>query len=291
MGALRESSTFTAADGLVLHVEHHRLPRARGRVLIVHGYAEHHGRYDPLVAALLAAGFEPHQFDLRGHGRSHGEPRGHVDGFEQYRRDLAGVLAAVEARAPAAARPLFVLGHSLGGLIVLDHALHRATAVGPAPVAGLVLSSPYLGAVGPARTLLADLVAHASPLAPRLQLDSGLEADGLSRDPAVVAAYRSDPMVFGTVSPGWLHEIRDAQRRVLARAGEIAAPTLLLLGEDDPVAAPERGRELFAALGAPDKELHVYPGFLHEVFNETGRERVVADLLTWLERRSPSPGA
>jgi alpha-beta hydrolase superfamily lysophospholipase len=276
-----ERSAFTAADGIVLHVVHHRLDPARARVLIVHGYAEHLGRYDELVGELLAAGYEPHRFDLRGHGLSQ-EPRGHVDAFETYRRDLEGVLAAVEARAAAPAPPLFLLGHSLGGLIVLDHALHH-----PAASAGLVLSSPYLGLAGSARTLFADLVAHASPLAPRLQLPSGLAADGLSHDPSVVEAYRDDPLIFGTVTPGWLHEVRSAQRRVLARAGEIAVPTLLLLGEDDAVAAPRHGRDLFADLGAADKQLRIYPGFLHEVFNETGRERVVDDLLTWLDRRSP----
>lgn len=278
------ASTLTAADGIVLHVVHHRLEPARARVLIVHGYAEHLGRYDALAFELLAAGYEPHRFDLRGHGRSQDEPRGHVDAFETYRRDLGEVLAAVEARAAAPAPPLFLLGHSLGGLIVLDHALHH-----PAAAAGLVLSSPYLGLAGSARTLVAGLVAHASPLAPRLQLPSGLAADGLSHDPSVVEAYRDDPLIFGTVTPGWLHEVRSAQRRVLARAGEIKAPTLLLLGEDDAVAAPRHGRDLFDDLGSADKELRLYPGFLHEVFNETGRERVVDDLLTWLDRRSPPP--
>ena len=277
-----ESSTLTTVDGFALRVVNHRLPGARARVLIVHGYAEHLGRYDELVGVLLDHGFEPHRFDLRGHGESGYAPRGHVDSFEHYRLDLARVLAAVEARSGDQEGPLFLFGHSLGGLIVLDHALSSRSSI-----AGLILSSPYLAATGIARPLLADLVGRVSPFAPKLQLDSGLDADDLSHDPEVVEAYRSDPLVFGTVTPGWLHEVHEAQHRVLSRAGEIRTPTLLLLGEDDPVAAPRRALDLFSQLGATDKEHFVYPGFLHEVFNETGRARVVDDLLEWLTRRSP----
>src|SRR5689334_9766658 len=139
------------ADGIELATEHHPVPDCRGRVVIVHGYAEHKGRYRQLVEDLAAARYSCHLFDLRGHGDS-GGLRGHVSRFEEYRTDLDGFLEEVRAL-PAAPSPLLLLGHSLGGLIALDFALHR-----PEAFAALAVSSPYLAPAFPVpffkRTLL-----------------------------------------------------------------------------------------------------------------------------------------
>jgi len=273
-------STVQAADGVALATEHHLVPECRGRLVIVHGYAEHKGRYRELVAALVAAGYQCHLLDLRGHGESGGE-RGHVGRFAEYRTDLERFLEEVQKLA-AAPSPLLLLGHSLGGLIALDFVLHH-----PEVFDSLAVSSPYLSPAFAVPFLKRTLLPLIAKFVPTLAVRSGLNAAWLSHDRQVVRAYEADPLVFSTVTLGWFVAVRDAQQEVFARAGEIRLPVLVLLGGADPIADPGRGRALFARLGSEDRRLIAYPGFFHEVFNELERGRVVADLLAWLAGRTP----
>jgi alpha-beta hydrolase superfamily lysophospholipase len=272
-------STLLAADGLALAVEHHRLEAPRARVVIVHGYAEHKGRYRHVVAALAAAGYECHLLDLRGHGDSGGR-RGHVSRFAEYRDDLDRFAAAVQERGGAPA-PLILLGHSLGGLASLDFVIHR-----PEAFDALAVSSPFLQPGFKIPFYKRMIAPVAARLAPALAVPSGIDPRWLSHDPEVVRAYAADPLVFPTSTPGWLAAVQETQEEVFARAGEIRLPVLLLLGSADPIAAPQRGRALFERLASPDKRLVVYEGLLHEVFNEVERDRVIGDLLAWLQEKT-----
>jgi alpha-beta hydrolase superfamily lysophospholipase len=286
--------SLTSRDGLRLAGTSF-LPRSpRADVVIVHGYAEHSERYGALVDALLEHGYGCHLLDLRGHGASEG-PRGHTPRFAAYRDDLARFLERVppptapkpvpapEAPKPVKTRPTVLFGHSLGGLICLDFLLAGGST--STRFAALALSSPYMAPDLPCVPCVHVLARLLALVAPTLRLPFGPKPEGLSRDPEVVAAYVADPRVVRTVTPGWASAVLDAQRRVLERAGEITLPTLVLAGSEDPIAAPERTRELFERLGGDDKHLEVYDGFLHEVLNERGRERVVEDLVSWLESR------
>lgn len=275
---------LTAADGTALVGDSH-LPTGGGRreLVLVHGFAEHRGRYGETIAALTAAGWAVHAFDLRGHGDSGGR-RGHVEEFADYRRDLAQVAAEVAA----GDGPLVLLGHSLGGLIALDQVLHPAPA-GPRFTA-LALSSPFLAPafrVPPWKEALAGVASH---LPPWFAFAADLDAAGLSHDERVVAAYRDDPKVFGELSAAWYVAVNEAQERVLARAEEVRLPLLMLLGGADPIADPAVAQRFFARLGSADKHLVVYAGWLHEVFNERRRRRVRSDLLRWLATL-PAPPA
>lgn len=261
-------------DGLSLTVEHHPLPNARARLVIVHGYAEHRGRYAELAEQLRARGIECHLFDLRGHGESDGE-RGHVARFSDYIEDLDRVAKTIRA-------PLLLMGHSLGGLIALSYV--RAH---PHVFDAIAVSSPFLGpafAVPAARAMLARAVSVA---APKLRFDSGLSPEWVSRDPETVAAYAADPHVFSTTTPRWYTEVTAAQRELLEHANEITTPALFLIAGSDRIANHEVARDLFNRLGTTDKELHEYPDLYHEVFNElpAARAEVIEQLLTWLEAR------
>lgn len=272
-----------AADGIELATEHHPVPGCRGRMVIVHGYAEHKGRYRQLVQALTEAGYACHLLDLRGHGDSGGR-RGHISRFEDYRTDLDRFVEEVRAVPAAAQSPLLLLGHSLGGLIALDFVLHR-----PDVFDALAVSSPYLAPAFAIPFLKRTLLPPIASLLPTLSVPTGLDPGWLSHDPQVVEAYATDPKVFSTVTLRWFTEVRKAQAEVFERAPEIVSPLLLQIGDADPIANPNRTRALFERLGSASKRLVVYPGFLHEVFNELERARVVSDLLAWLGEQTALP--
>jgi alpha-beta hydrolase superfamily lysophospholipase len=272
-------STISARDGVALAVEDFKLEAARARVLVVHGFAEHSGRYGEVVAALTSAGFECHLFDLRGHGRS-GGVSAHVDRFEEYVDDLDRARSHVR-ELPGGPRKSFLLAHSLGGLIAMIYALR-----GPAALDGLVVTSPYLHRAFAVPTGAAFLAAVASRIAPKLRIAIPLRPEWLSHDRHVTAGYLADDQIRRATTPRWATEVDEAQRTLRRRAGEIKLPLLMMLGGSDPIADPGVSQQVFAALGSEDKQLALYPGFLHEVLNETERHRVVSDLTAWLSVRA-----
>lgn len=272
----RVELTLTAHDGTTLSVERRDLASPRARVIIVHGYGEHRGRYGELAERLLGERFECHLFDLRGHGRS-GGVAAHVERFSDYVSDLALVVDSV--RAAGGAAPLFLVAHSLGGLIALTYACTRR-------VDGLAASSPFLRAafeIPAARKLLAMI---GSRLTPAMSFDSPLAPEWLSRDQRIVDAYTTDPLVHRRTTPRWFVEVQHAQRALAAAAPEIRLPLFMMLGEDDRVADHRLTLEMFERFGSSDKTLRVYPGLRHEVFNELERDTVIADLVAWLRARS-----
>lgn len=278
---------ISTRDGLALAVEHYQLADARARLTIVHGYLEHRGRYAALVERLSAHGIECHLFDLRGHGESEGNPA-HVPRFADYIDDVDRVSAAVRARGGSA--PMFLLGHSLGGLIALAYV--RAH---PSSYEAVAVSSPFIGPAFQVPWVQEVLASVGSIVAPQLKVPSGLDASWISRDPDVVAKYVNDPRVMSKTTPRWFMEIKAAQRDLLENAGEITTPALFLLAEDDRIADHRVALEVFERLGTPaaEKQLRTQPASYHEVFNEieTTREQVIQDLLSWLDERLAQPAA
>jgi acylglycerol lipase len=252
----------------------------RAAILIVHGLAEHSGRYAATAAALTNAGFAVHAVDYRGHGKSEGG-RVHVDRIEDYVADVRAALEEVRRRPPA--RPLFLLGHSQGGLVALKLALED-----PGRLDGLVVTSPFL-AVHPSSRPSAFIRALASVMvrvAPRLPMPTHIDVRVLSRDPAVGEAYARDPLVSHAASAGWLRAIGRAQREVRAGAPRLRVPTLLMASGDDRLIDAEATRQ-FARAAAPGiVEFVWWDGFFHEMLNDVGREEVLAKIVDWLAVRS-----
>ncbi|MSP61136.1 MAG: alpha/beta hydrolase [Myxococcales bacterium] len=269
-------ASFPSSDGTELH-ELTWSPEgaAKGTVVIVHGYGEHIARYDHVGRALAKAGFVVRGCDLRGHGRS-GGARGFIRRFDDY---LADVDALVD-RAKGDPRPLWLLGHSNGGLIALHWALrHRDR------LAGLVLSSPFfkLKLDVPKIKILAGRVF--STLWPGLRLPAGLQGSDVSRDPEIARLYDSDPLNNKSATARWFTETVGAQEEALARAAELDLPCLVLHGSGDKIADHARSEELFQRLASVDKTLRIEPGQYHELFNEIepDRSRTVDGLVRWLE--------
>ena len=253
----------------------------RASILIVHGLAEHSGRYAATAAALTGAGFGVHAVDYRGHGKSEGG-RVHVDDVDEYVSDVRAALEQVRRHDPAL--PVFLLGHSQGGLVALKLALDD-----PGATCGLVVTSPFL-AVHPSSRPSAGIRALAKVmlrLAPRLPMPTHIDARLLSRDPAAAEAYARDPLVSRAASAGWLRAIGRAQRDVRRGAPRLRVPTLMMASGDDHVVDPEATRE-FARAAAPGVVDFVWwDGFFHEMLNDVGREEVVARIVAWLAPRTP----
>jgi len=276
---MEPTSELTTRDGLTLHVRDWPAPQGggHGSVLIVHGLGEHIGRYEHVAAQLNAAGWHVTGHDHRGHGRSQGA-RGALARDDDYLADLALVIDRVRARARG---PLVLLGHSLGGLVASRFVLGAPGASWARPVDALVMSSPALdiGMSAPQKALLALL----GPIAPNLAVNNGLKPDWISRDPAVVRAYRDDPLVHDRVTPRVVRFLLDGGVAVRAAAPAWAVPTLLMWAGSDRCVAP-RGSAQFAAAAPNGRVLaREFAPLFHEIFNEPEQAQVFAVLREWLE--------
>lgn len=273
-----ERGFFPAPDGVQLYHEawSGQAP-VRATVAILHGYGDHSGRFQNPVRALTARGCDVLGFDYRGHGQAGGR-RGHVDRFAEYLDDVELCLEHARRRAD---RPLFLLGHSFGGLIAARHLVERRPAI-----TGLILSSPFLGFKLQVPRYKSALARTLSRYVPRLTLKSEVDPHLLSRDPQVGEAYARDHFVHRVATARWFTETQAAQRLALRDAGQISIPVLLLVGDADGIADPEAAHALFDRLGAEDRTLKVYAGGYHELMNDLVKEQVLTDLTDWIVARS-----
>jgi alpha-beta hydrolase superfamily lysophospholipase len=269
-----ETGTFETTGGLVLFEQRWR-PEGTSRavVAIVHGYAEHSGRYRWTAAQLTARGYAVEALDLRGHGRSEGE-RVFVNSFEEYLDDVERFLARVRLRNPGV--PTFLLGHSMGGGVVTAFVIARKPAL-----AGVLLSGSAL--LGP-RPVVRPNSENQRPPGP-------LPAEAISRDPAVVAAYKSDPLVYrGAPRADRAAAWGDAVDLVQKGMESITLPLLIMHGTGDLLVPFEGSKRLMERASSKDKTLKLYEGLYHEILNEPERDRVMADILIWLDAHTSSPG-
>jgi alpha-beta hydrolase superfamily lysophospholipase len=270
---------LTLADGTRLHREAWLRPGAQGCVLIVHGLGEHIGRYAAVAQRLNAVGWDVAGYDHRGHGASAGA-RGAIPQPDALLADLATVIDALRQKLHG---PLVLLGHSMGGLVA---ARFVAEGLQPQPQAwhravdALVLSSPALDpGLNPLQKLL---LATTRRLAPNVAVGNGLKPAWISRDPAVVAAYESDPLVHDRVTPRLARFIVDGAAFVRERAPRWKLPTLLLWAGADRCVAPS-GSVAFAQAAPPAVvRAHAFPRLYHEIFNEPERDEVLGVLTGWL---------
>lgn len=272
----RQEAVSQASDGQRLF-ERSWLPERdpRSAVGIVHGYAEHSGRYDHVAERLVASGHAVYAFDLRGHGRSEGR-RAYVRTLDEHVADLEAFLARVGEREPDL--PLFLLGHSMGGTIVTSLLVS-----GRRDVSGVILSGAALQPGRALSRLVQGFISLLGRLAPRLPL-AKLKSEKISRDPDVVAGYDSDPLVHrGRMQAGTASAIIRATRAIDAQMEAITLPLLILHGTSDDLTDPDGSRRLYQRAGSPDKTLKLYDGLYHEVLNEPEKQQVLSDILDWLD--------
>jgi alpha-beta hydrolase superfamily lysophospholipase len=266
------------ADEARLYLRRSETERPRGEVVIVHGFAEHSGRYAPLVDHLVSRSYCATAYDQRGHGQSEGLA-GHVDRFSDYEHDLDRVVSYVHSR--GCSRTIFIIGHSMGGLVTL-----RYVSKNRGDLAGAVISAPLVAIAGrvPAHKLLIARVG--ARVAPRLRLDNEINPGALSRDPEVGRAYADDPLVHHLVSTRWFAETVQAMEEVKRWADQIRLPLLIMHGTEDRLADPAATRSLFEQIASVDKELVIYEGYYHELFNEPEKADIFERVTDWLTARA-----
>ncbi len=260
-------------DGLTLRGREWPQEPARGTIVIVHGLGEHVGRYAHVAAFFNARGWRVVGYDHRGHGLSDGA-RGRLAAADDLLVDLARVIDAVRAEHPGG--PLVLLGHSLGGLVA---ARFVAGALAPAaawsrPVDAQLISSPVL--VAAMSPLQKAMLAVLGPLTPNLAVANGLKPEWISRDPAVVAAYKSDPLVHDRIAPRLVRFIVDGCEFVRRAAPRWTVPTLLLYAGADRCVLPAGSADFAAAAPRSVVAARVYPPLFHEIMNEPERAEVLS---------------
>lgn len=250
---------------------------AKAILLIAHGLAEHSGRYMNIVDHFVPLGYGVYGIDHIGHGKSDGA-RVFVNRFEDFTNTLKNYFDMIQKWQPQ--KPIFLVGHSMGGLIGSIYLLDYQ-----AELAGAVISGPSVRVPDNISSATIFFGKIFSILMPKFGL-VGLEADGVSRDPAVVEAYVSDPLVYtGKVTARLAAELLKAMQRITGEAGRITLPVLIVQGSEDRLVDPSGAQMLYEGISSEDKTLKIYDGLYHEVFNEPEYKEVLGDVEAWLDKR------
>ncbi|MBW4646720.1 MAG: lysophospholipase [Goleter apudmare HA4340-LM2] len=273
---------FQGVEGLELYYQSwHPEGKVRATLAIVHGLGAHGGRYGNVVEHLISKQYAVYALDLRGHGQSLGQ-RGHINGWAEFREDLQAFLQLIQIQQPQC--PIFLLGHSLGAVVVLDYVLRCPQKA--SVLQGVIALAPTLGKVGVSkiRLLIGNLL---SRVWPRFTLSTGIDLSAGSRDEKVLAAYAQDPLRHTRGSARLATEFFATVAWINAHAADWQLPLLILHGSADRVALPEGGNIFYQRVACEDKTRVEYPGAYHELHNDLNYQEVLADLADWLEQHLP----
>ncbi len=265
-----------SADGTRLYWQAWEPETPRAAVILVHGAAEHGGRYSHVAERLQREGYAVYALDHRGHGRSDGR-RAMIDRLDRLVDDL-GLFVKRVREEHEGSKP-FLVGHSLGGAVSLTYAIRHGDTI-----QGLIVSGPAV-ATEAVPAALKTITAGLSKVAPNLPVFK-IEEDAVSRDPQVVLDYQKDPLNYpGKLPARTRGEIMRAMDTIPRDAVALRTPLLLLHGGDDRLCPPEGSRIVHANAGSADKTLKVYDGLYHEIFNEPEQDAVLDDVVEWLAAR------
>lgn len=252
--------------------------KARGVVVLSHGFNSHSGYYLWVAEQLLASGLSVYALDYRGRGKSDGE-RYFVEKFSEYQGDLDLIVKLARSREPGL--PIFILGHSAGGVIACNYVLDNQ-----ADIAGLICESFAYKVPAPdfALSVLKGL-SHLAPHAHVLKLPK----EQFSRDPKVVKALIDDPLLADEVQPTkTVAEMVRADERLKRDFGQFTLPLLIIHGTKDTVTRPEGSQEFYTAASSKDKTLKLYEGYFHDPLSDLGKEAVIADIRSWIGAHLPT---
>ncbi len=276
------TGTHQTPDGITLHTESW-LPDnpPKAVVLIVHGLAEHIGRYAHVAEYLVARGYAVYGLDHRTHGRSGGEPRVYITDFGLVLDDLKQYFDRVKAAQPG--RKIFIYGHSMGSFLATAFTVRHQS-----EIAGLISSGSPLHIEATVPAYIIQISNLLKIVAPRLKLVR-LDLNSVSRDPAVITAYNADPLVLNQpVRLGMAAGYQKAVAQLKQDLTRLRLPILLLHGSADRITPASGSEHLYQMVQSSDKTLKLYPGLYHEIHNEPEQDTVFADIVTWLDGHTPA---
>jgi alpha-beta hydrolase superfamily lysophospholipase len=272
LGMMTEG-TFNGVDGTELFfqvIEPLTAPKAV--VILVHGHGDHSGGLQNLSESLVKNEYIVYAFDLRGHGKSAGK-RGFISSWDEFSGDLHEFRKLVSLDQPEL--PLYIVGHSIGGLITLEYALGHSSGI-----SGIVASPAISYEVTPFEQLGISLMGKVKP---DYRINKSLRL--LRKNSEMRAKYYSDRLRHNIVTPGLGHSLIQAISRVVNEAPLIKLPLLLQYGLDDKITPPTKLRHFFNLVASKDKQLEEYPLAKHRPFDGEGRETVLEDLTGWLDQQ------
>jgi alpha-beta hydrolase superfamily lysophospholipase len=260
---------------LRLHYRTWELDSPEAGLVVVHGLFEHSRRYEQLAETMAPYGFSTFVLDLRGHGASEGR-RGHVRSFDVFLQDLDRFRREVQGLVPVGL-PLFLVGHSLGGLISLRYLEEYDV-----PFRGAIITAPWLGTAVdvPRWQVLASSVL--TRLLPAFPFPARLDAALLTHDDERAADYRDDPLIHSTITPRLFTETATAIEQAHRRGDRIRTPILFLLAGDDQIVDTSRSLAFAQSLPVGDITIDVLEGDYHEVLQERDRAATMAEMRDWL---------
>jgi alpha-beta hydrolase superfamily lysophospholipase len=254
----------------------------KAMILLVHGYAEHAGRYQYFAEHCVGKGYAVFAIDHWGHGQSDGIP-GYVPDFSVFHDGVNQLLACAKQDFPEL--PVMLVGHSMGGLISATYLLSQQS-----KFTACVLSGPAIKAAEEPSAFLKAISGFLSRFFPKLGVIE-LDPNGVSRDPQVVADYLADPLVYnGKMGARLAAEMLKNMTKIQENAGQITLPMLLLHGGKDSLAAAEGSKFLDSHISSSDKTLIIYPELFHEIFNEPEKGKVLNDMTDWLDKQLAARG-
>ncbi len=242
-------------------------------LLLIHGHGEHSGRYLKFFERLQDLDIPIASFDLRGCGRSSGPPA-HVNRFEDYLSDVSGLVRFLEKKF-GIKLPLQLFGHSLGGLIAFAWARENSI-----QVSKLILSSPLMGL--PQEGIIRFLVSFLNPLFPHWVIHNPVKPPYLTHDAEEIRRYREDKLICRKITVRLVSEMVRYISLFQKGAVPVPFPVYILMAEKDLVVSPKATTDFYSRILAPAKELEVFPGYYHEIFNETGQDKVFERLHKYL---------
>ncbi len=275
LGMMTEG-TFNGGDGTDLFfrvIEPVTAPKAA--VIVVHGHGDHSGGLQNLSERLVNKEYIVYAFDLRGHGRSSGK-RGYIRSWDEFRDDLHKFRKLVSLDQPGV--PIYIVGHSIGGLITLEYALDYSGGI-----SGIIAISP---AISYEVTAVEQLgISLMGRLKPDYSIKKTHRLRLLKKKSAIRTRYESDSLRHNIVTPGLGRSLIQAVSRVVNKAPSISLPFLLQFGLDDKITPPTKLRSFFNTVASSNKQLIEYPLSKHRPFDEEGKEKFLDDLIGWLDKQ------
>ncbi|NWQ44631.1 lysophospholipase [Bacillus sp. EB106-08-02-XG196] len=273
---MTREGTFTGVDGAELFyrmIEPSTAPKAT--VIIVHGHGDHSGGLHNISYNLVQEGYIVYTFDLRGHGKSSGK-RGFIKSWDEYRGDLHKFRKLVSKKQPGL--PLYIIGHSMGGVIALDYAIDFSSGI-----SGIIAIAP---AISYEVTRFERLgITLMGKLKPDLSINKSKNFQLMKKNSAMTAKFYSDSLRHNTITPGLGRGLIQGVSRVLDQAHLITMPFLLQYGLRDKITPPTKLGTFFKQVSSKDKQLFEYPAAKHRPFDGAGKEQFLKDMVTWLDQQ------